>query len=91
LDPIVTNKDPDSEPARPQILLFSHKSVERTDKVKQNKILIQKFSSFKISFIKTFKNMKKFIFCMLIVTEDFGADPDAHPDPLVRGIDPDPY
>jgi hypothetical protein len=35
--------------------------------------------------------MKKFIFCMLKVTEDFGADPDPHPDPLVRGTDPDPY
>jgi hypothetical protein len=36
--------------------------------------------------IKIFKNMKKLIFCILKITEDFGTDP--HLDPLVRRKDP---
>ncbi len=27
------------------------------------------------------------MFCILKVTEDFGTDPNPHPDPLVRGTD----
>ncbi len=34
------------------------------------------------------KMKKKRLFCILKVTEDFGTDPDPHPDPLVRGTDP---
>jgi hypothetical protein len=34
--------------------------------------------------IKTIKNKKKKILCILKVTEDFGTDPD----PLVKGRDP---
>jgi hypothetical protein len=30
--------------------------------------------------------MKKYIFCILKVTEDFGTDP--HPDPFFSGMDP---
>jgi hypothetical protein len=39
--------------------------------------------------METLNNMKKKkIFFILKVTEDFGTDPDPHPDPLVRGTDP---
>ncbi len=34
------------------------------------------------------KMKKKRLFCILKVTEDFGTDPDPHPDPLIRGTDP---
>jgi hypothetical protein len=43
-----------------------------------------------MSFIKTLINVKNSFFYILKVTEDFGTDPDPHPDPIVRGTDPDP-
>ena len=43
-----------------------------------------------MSFINTLTNMKNRFFYILKVTEDFGTDPDPHPDPIVRGTDPDP-
>jgi hypothetical protein len=33
------------------------------------------------------KNMKKKIFCICKVTEDFGINPHPNPDPLVRGME----
>ena len=42
--------------------------------------------------MKTLKYEKNKFSCFLKVTEDFGTDPDSHPDPhsdpLVRGTDP---
>jgi hypothetical protein len=95
--PLVTSTDPDADPASNPFLFFSHKGVERTEIMvaknfenknflAQNLILIVKhiFKILKLSLIKTLKNMKNIFVCILKVTEDFGTDPNPHPDPLVK-------